>query len=199
MHKTFRTTLKRIEARHRHVVRTSILLAGLLWAPPGCKKSSDPQPQATPETQPAETRSPNVTVGDAKPAPKPLPSDTATTQPATVRSDSRFFPSEEVVKIELDNVVLSRESAYESLMPALVRFLDSAAETDFPHGTPVMRPAIHLNTATGRISYMLVPGEPAVRVYMPDRSNPWLYGDDKVYEQLITELERLYGRNLPRE
>ncbi len=172
MQTTFQTTLFRIESRHGHVVRTSLLLAGLLLVPAGCKKSSDPEPQATSQAQPAQTRSPDVTAADAKPEAIPVPSNAAPAQASAVRSDSPFFPADEVVKVALDNLVLSRESAYEALVPALVRFLDSAAETDFPRGTPVMRPAIHLDSATGRISYMLVPGEPAMRCYLPDKVTP---------------------------
>ena len=198
MQTTFRTTLFRTQARRGYVLRGSLLLAVLVLASPGCKKSSEPEPKVTSQGQPAETPSPDVATAEAKPEAKPVPSTASTTPAAAVRSDSPFFPAGEIVKIEIDNVVLSHESAYESLMPALVRFLDSAAETEYPVGTSVMRPAIHLNTAAGRTSYMLVPGEPAVRCYLSDKDMPWLYGDDEAYEQLISALERLYGRTLTR-
>jgi len=160
----------------------------------GCKKRPDGDSPAGP----VETHLGDVADADVKPEANPVASPAATTPVADVRSDSPFFPAEEVIKIDLDNEVLSRESAYRALMPALVRFLDSAAETDFPPGTSVMRPAINLSTATYRISYMLVPGEPAVRCYLPDNSMPWLFGDDEAYEELFTALESLVGRKLPR-
>jgi len=209
MHTALRTTWFRIRTQLGYTVLISILLAGLLWTPPGCKRSGDDTPKAGSGGRPAAPRPANVTGADTTPQATPVPSDAAkpakptsnspSSHAAPVRSDSPFFPAEEVVKVALDNEPLSQATAYEALVPALVRFLDSATETDFPRGTAVMRPAIHLDTATYRISYMLVPGEPAVKCYMPDRSMPWLFGDDEAYEQLFNALERLSGRKLPRE
>ena len=83
MSTTFRATCSCIGARPGYAMGTSLLLAGLLLAPGGCKKSSDPKSQATSEAQPAGTGSPNVTAPDAKPAAKPVPAGAAATQEST--------------------------------------------------------------------------------------------------------------------
>lgn len=134
--------------------------------------------------------------GHAAAAPQP----TGPATPETLKLDSNYYPQDLVTKVSLDNMDLTTQQAYARLIPALVKFIASSGETEYRTGTAVMRPAIHLDTAGGvRHSYMLVVGEPAIRYYSPDKTwNPWLIGDDKLYEDLFQALQALYPNRLPR-
>jgi len=163
----------------------------------GCKRHNISQPSGSPTTTESAAPSPPA---QTTPATSEAPVDSEPTRAlADFKSTSPFYPQEEVLKVAIDNVTLFEPSEYQDLMSALVRFLDTAAETEYPEQTPVARPAIKLDTAAGRYSYMLVPGDPAIKCYLPDKYMPWLYGDQAAYDELISTLDKLYGTPLPRE
>jgi len=169
---------------------------------------------ATESKAPAEsTRAAGATTNGSKQAASATPSTpapsghaaatppaTGPATPETLKLDSNYYPQDLVTKVSLDGMDLTTQEAYARLIPALVKFIASSGETSYRAGTAVMRPAIHLDTAGGeRHSYMLVVGEPAIRYYSPDKTwNPWLIGDDKLYEDLFQALQALYPNRLPR-
>jgi len=175
-----------------------LVSSALILAVTGCKRHGESRPKAQ---QPPATPAP-ATQAPATSSPETGTSSAATESMlalADFKSTSPFYPTADVTKVALDNRTLSEPSEYQDLMSALVRFLDTAAETEYPEQTPVARPAIKLDTAEGRYSYMLVPGDPAIKCYLPDKYMPWLYGDQEAYDELISTLDKLYGRPLPRE
>ena len=185
-----RTTTSRTRHDKRVLTHVSRYAACLLvflvmtgCEPDKSRSTSSSEPAAQPKQTATETQSAHTAstepkapaestqaAGSTATAPAPsghaaaTPQATGPATPETLKLDSNYYPQDLVAKVSLDGMDLTTQEAYSALMPALVKFIDSAGETEYRSGTAVMRPAIHLDTAGGkRHSYMLVVGEPAVR------------------------------------
>jgi len=188
--------------RHRPLVGVTVAVFLFIGCEP---KSENTRSASDSESTPNEATSPeaNAIGADADNAAsgEAVSNDATETKnlPATVTLESAYYPQEEIVSVALDGTPLTLDEAYAQLVPALVRFIETAGETSYPMGTAVMRPAIHLDSPGNRYGYMLVVGEPAVRYYSPDKSwHPWLIGEDERYEALFQALQTLCPHQLPR-